>query len=119
MCQGRTTHIANGTPVALNQGELLFFGQGAKQEILPAGAQDIAVNFIILPQFFDKVLKMLDADRTPLRVFLVESLGSGNIGIPSPPAKHSDLSGSKAPPHRRQTLKAAGTWHGQIGTKFS
>ena len=80
MCQGSTTHIANGTPVTLKQGELLFFGQGAKQEILPAGERDIAVNFIILPQFFDKVLEMLDADRTPLRTFLVESLGSGNTG---------------------------------------
>lgn len=80
MCQGTTTHIANGTPIALKQGELLFFGQGAKQEILPAEAQDIAVNFIILPQFFDKILEMLNTERTPLRTFLVESLGSGNTG---------------------------------------
>ena len=80
MCQGSTTHIANGVPVVLEQGELLFFGQGARQEILPAGRQDIAVNFIILPQFFDKVLEMLDTDRTALRTFLVESLGSGNTG---------------------------------------
>lgn len=80
MCQGSTTHIANGTPVTLSQGELLFFGQGAKQEILPAGRQDVAVNFIILPRFFDKVLEMLDTDRTPLRAFLVDSLGSGNTG---------------------------------------
>ena len=47
MCRGSTTHIANGKIIALNQGELLLFGQGAKQEILPAGEHDIAVNFII------------------------------------------------------------------------
>lgn len=80
MCQGSTTHIANGTTVTLSQGELLFFGQGATQEILPAGKQDIAVNFIILPQFFDKVLEMLDTDKAPLRTFLTESLGSENTG---------------------------------------
>ena len=80
MVQGSTEHIANGTPVTLHEGELLFFGQGAKQEILPAGERDIAVNFIILPQFFDKVLEMLDTERTPLRTFLTESLGSENTG---------------------------------------
>ncbi len=80
MCQGSTTHIANGTSVTLQQGELLFFGQGATQEILPAGENDIAVNFIILPQFFDKVLEMLDTDKAPLRTFLTESLGSENTG---------------------------------------
>lgn len=80
MCQGSTTHIANGTTVTLSQGELLFFGQGATQEILPAEKQDIAVNFIILPQFFDKVLEMLDTDKAPLRTFLTESLGSENTG---------------------------------------
>lgn len=75
MCAGSTTQIANGKKIELHPGELLFFGQGARQEILPAGENDIAVNFIILPQFFDKVLEMLDADRTPLHQFIVDSLG--------------------------------------------
>lgn len=78
MCCGTTTHIANGKSIRLNQGELLLFGQGAKQEILPAGENDIAVNFIILPQFFDKALEMLDEDETPLRKFLVDSLRNDN-----------------------------------------
>jgi len=76
MCCGSVTQIANGTKIQLREGELLFLGQGARQEILPAGENDIAVNFIILPQFFDKVLQMLDADETPLREFIVDSLGS-------------------------------------------
>ena len=80
MCRGTTTQIANGKQILLAEGELLFFGQGARQEILPAGENDIAVNFIILPQFFDKVLEMLDEDKTPLRKFIMDSLGnsSGN-----------------------------------------
>ena len=76
MCCGSTTQIANGESIVLHEGELLFFGQGARQEILPAGENDIAVNFIILPQFFDKVLEMLDEDKTPLRNFIVDSLGN-------------------------------------------
>lgn len=78
MCKGHTTHIANGNPIELQEGELLFFGQGARQEILPAGEDDLAVNFIILPQFFDKALEMLGEEETPLRKFLVESLSRRN-----------------------------------------
>lgn len=78
MCRGTTTHIANGETIVLHPGELLFFGQGARQEILPAGEQDVAVNFIILPQFFDRALEMLDEGETPLRKFIVDSLRGNN-----------------------------------------
>ena len=78
MCQGTTTHIANGKTILLHPGELLLFGQGARQEILPAGESDIAVNFIILPQFFDKALEMLGGEETPLRKFIVDSLRGDN-----------------------------------------
>ena len=53
MCRGRTTHLIDGRKIVLNQGELLFLSQNARQEILPAGADDVAVNFIVLPAFFD------------------------------------------------------------------
>ena len=76
MCCGSTTQIANGKHILLHEGELLLFGQGARQEILPAGENDIAVNFLILPPFFDKVLEMLDEDKTPLRKFIMDSLGN-------------------------------------------
>jgi len=81
MCSGSTTQIANGKRIELRQGELLFFGQGARQEILPAGEDDIAVNFIILPQFFDRTLEMLDETETPLRKFIVDCLGNNNAGF--------------------------------------
>lgn len=78
MCRGTTTHIVNGKTLRLRQGELLFLGQGARQEILPAGAEDVAVNFIILPQFFDRALEMLEEGETPLRKFIVDSLRGDN-----------------------------------------
>ncbi len=76
MCSGKTHHIINGEDVELNAGELLMLGRSARQEILPAGEKDIAVNFIILPQFFDNVLTMLGSEDTPIKNFLLESLGS-------------------------------------------
>ncbi len=75
MCSGKTTHIINGNTIDLCAGELLFLGQTAKQEILPAGKNDIAINFIILPSFFDKSLEMLGEEETPLRKFLTDCLG--------------------------------------------
>lgn len=74
MCAGETTHIINGKKIKLSEGELLFLGQNATQEIFPAGEGDIAVNFIIQPAFFDKTLEMLGAEETPIKKFLISSL---------------------------------------------
>lgn len=74
MCSGTTTHIINGEKVVLNAGELLFLGTQAVQEIKKADKDDIAVNFIILPQFFDKALAMLGDEETPLRRFIIDCL---------------------------------------------
>ena len=56
MCQGTTTHLVNDTCIRLQQGELLFMNQTVKHEVLKAGEQDVAVNFIVLPEFFNSVL---------------------------------------------------------------
>lgn len=62
MCSGTTTHIINGTKkLVLAQGDLLLLNQNATQEILPAGKEDIAVNFIILPEFFEQAMHMLES----------------------------------------------------------
>ena len=74
MCKGSTTHIIDGNEVVLEEGDLLFLNQNATQEILPAGADDIAINFIIQPQFFDRTFEMIVADDNLLRDFLVGCL---------------------------------------------
>ena len=71
MCRGTTTHIINNQEIILNEGDLLFLSQQAEQEILPAGASDIAINFIILPEFFDKVFQLLEGEKNPLSEFLM------------------------------------------------
>jgi len=71
-------HIVNGVRVELSAGELLLLGQNALQEILPAGEDDIAVNFIIRPEFFSATLSYLGDDETPLRKFIVDCLCGEN-----------------------------------------
>ena len=78
MCSGSTRHIINGKEVCLNKGELLFLNQNAVQEIYPAGEEDIAVNFIILPEFFDYALRMMETEENLLRQFVVDSLREKN-----------------------------------------
>ncbi len=81
MCAGKTVHLINGSEIELREGELLFLGQHARQEILPAGEGDLAVNFIILPQFFNKTLEMLAGEETPIKQFLLNALfGRENQG---------------------------------------
>lgn len=74
MCAGQTRHLINGSEVLLQEGELLFLSQNATQEIFPASEQDIAVNFIILPEFFDQSLNMIGTESSLIRDFLIECL---------------------------------------------
>lgn len=82
MCSGKTTHIINDNKVVLNKGELLFLSQNAIQEVMPAEEEDVAVNFIIMPEFFDQALHMIGDEENPLREFIVAALteNDGNVG---------------------------------------
>ena len=78
MCSGQTRHIVNGTEITLRGGELLMLGQNARQSIAPASAEDIAVNFIVRPEFFTGTLPYLGEEKTPLRDFVVNCLTGRN-----------------------------------------
>ena len=80
MCQGTTTHIIDGNRIVLKEGDLLFMNQNARQEILPAGTDDIAVNFMIMPHFFDLVLSNLENESGALRDFLISCLTDRDMG---------------------------------------
>lgn len=74
MCSGSTVHIINDTErIVLSEGDLLFLNQNATQEIEPAKETDIAVNFIILPEFFDQAFTMIEKENV-LRDFLISTL---------------------------------------------
>lgn len=58
VCEGTLTNIIGGRKVVIKKGELLFLNQFTRHEILPAGENDIAINFMILPEFFDVAYTM-------------------------------------------------------------
>lgn len=78
MCSGQTRHFINDEEVVLRQGELLFLSQNAVQEIEAADMNDIAVNFIVLPAFFDRSLQMIGEEENPIRDFIVDCLRGEN-----------------------------------------
>ena len=81
MCQGSTVHTINGDRIELKTGELLILNQNAVQEIEPAGRDDIAVNFLILPEFFDQTLRMIGTEENQLKDFIVGCLKSREVPL--------------------------------------
>ncbi len=81
MCSGQTVHRLEGQPpLTLRAGELLFLDQNAVHSVDEAGEGDVGVNFIVLPQFFDRALTLIGVDNV-LGKFLLNSLKRGGSGI--------------------------------------
>ena len=78
MCSGRTSHVVNGSKIDLQKGEMLMLGQNTLQSVEPAGEGDVAVNFIVRPEFFSGTLSFLGEEETPLRRFVVSCLTGQN-----------------------------------------
>lgn len=73
VCEGSLFNIIGGKQVVIEAGELLFLNQFTRHEILPAGKNDIAINFMILPEFFDVAYTMAGSNNV-LADFLVNVL---------------------------------------------
>ena len=80
MCAGQTSHIVNGKDLTVREGEILLLSQSCTHEVLRAGERDVAVNFIVLPEFFNTALVTIGEEQTPLRQFLVDCLSGRNEG---------------------------------------
>lgn len=80
VCSGSVTHVVGGQRITVKAGELLFLGRNTWHELLPAGKNDIAVNFLIRPAFFYTAFDMMD-EQNVLSDFIIASLageGSAN-----------------------------------------
>lgn len=73
VCEGSLTNIIDGKEVVVRKGELLFLNQFTRHEILPAKENDIAINFMVLPEFFDVAYSMA-GNNNILADFLVNVL---------------------------------------------
>ncbi len=78
---GETHHTVNDHPITLKSGEILIMNKSASQTVEAASEGDVAVNFIILPAFFDTTLKLMQGTDSALKDFLISSLGSGETPV--------------------------------------
>ncbi len=68
-----TTKIVDGDTLFLCEGDILLMNRHAKHEIMPCGRDDIAVNIIVLPEFFSRNDVTYDRENI-LRDFIISSL---------------------------------------------
>lgn len=73
VCQGKLVNVIDGKQITVRAGELLFLNQFTRHELLPAGEGDIAINLMILPEFFDMACNMTGS-RNVLVDFLANML---------------------------------------------
>lgn len=59
VCMGEITHYIDGKELVMRQGDMLLMNQHVKHRIKRAGAGDIGINFIVLPEFFDIPFQMM------------------------------------------------------------
>lgn len=76
MLSGETTQILDGNKMVLKEGELLFISKNSKHEFYPSKEEDILLNFIILPEFFDFIFPFIDRNGN-IKKFLFNLLSNG------------------------------------------
>lgn len=68
-----TTKIVDGDTLFLSEGDILLMNRHARHELMPCSQEDIAVNLIILPEFFSRSDISYDRENV-LRSFIISSL---------------------------------------------
>jgi len=93
MLTGQTVHeMESGEIITLQAGELMFINRYAGHAIRACGQNDVAINFIVQPAFFDFALELVGADNA-LGRFLLDALRSGEASVPYLYFPVSDIQG--------------------------
>lgn len=72
---GSVTQIIDNSKVTLKKGELIFISRNSIHEFLPCNEDDIMINFIILPAFFDFIFPFIDKNGN-IKKFLINLLSN-------------------------------------------
>lgn len=62
VCAGEISQYINGKEIRMQQGDMLLLNQHVEHSVKYAGAGDIGINFIVLPEFFDIPLQMMNKE---------------------------------------------------------
>lgn len=92
VCSGEITHYIDGKELVMQEGDLLLLNQHVRHGIKRAGMDDVGVNFIVLPEFFDIPFQMMRKQNI-IADFLLGILRQNN---PIPQYLNFQLRGQKA-----------------------
>ena len=92
VCSGEITHYIDGKELVMGEGDLLLLNQHVRHGIKRAGMDDVGVNFIVLPEFFDIPFQMMRKQNI-IADFLLGILRQNN---PIPQYLNFQLRGQKA-----------------------
>lgn len=88
-----TTTINSARTLILSEGDILLMNQKAVHDIRPCGIEDVAVNFMILPEFFHRGIIRLD-EKNLMRDFLISTLVQGEGMKMQPDPQHTNRKGA-------------------------
>ncbi len=71
--EGKQIQVIDDKKITLKKGEIIFLNQHITHEIEASEKGDIVINFIIKPQFFDYILKLLDGENI-ISKFIITTL---------------------------------------------
>lgn len=71
--QGQLSQIIDNKEITLQKGELIFLNQYITHEIKASNKEDIIINFIIRPEFFDYIITLLENENI-ISKFLLTTL---------------------------------------------
>lgn len=74
---GSITQTVNGDEITIHTGELLFLNQKAQHSIKACGKNDLAMNFLIRPVYFQSILESIGTNNM-LAEFMLNTLNKEN-----------------------------------------
>ena len=77
---GSVTHVINEEEIRLRPGELLFMNQHIEHAVISCGKEDLGINIIIRPAYFQNILTLINKDNI-LADFIINALeGDSCVG---------------------------------------
>lgn len=76
--QGEMKQNIEGKEIKLKKGEIIFLNQKIKHKIGMTGENDVIINFLIAPDFFDYIVKMFKNENI-ISTFLLSTIYSNNV----------------------------------------
>ena len=71
---GSLTHQIEGKAVVMTEGDLLIMNRNVRHTVEMSGQDDIMINFIVLPEFFERAMELARLEDSPMHRFFLSCI---------------------------------------------